>query len=158
MLLKPTNQHLPGNVRKDQKGFVLVAAAVGFAAVLGAAGLSVDLGRVYIARNEVQAFADSAALAAGLQLNGTSSGIAAADPAVQNTPNKWNHGTQSVSYPTVQFALPSAANGNQPDAASWTAAPASGKVIAGADVPIMLARAIGAQSTMHAARWQPADN
>ncbi len=154
-MLKPTNQHLPENGRKDQKGFVLVAAAVGFAAVLGAAGLAVDLGRVYIARNEVQAFADSAALAAALQLNGTPAGIAAANLAVQNTPNKWNLGTQSVSSPTVEFALPSAANGNQPDAASWTAAPATGanyrfvRVIAGADVPIMLARAITAQATMH---------
>ncbi|MDQ6760809.1 MAG: pilus assembly protein TadG-related protein [Acidobacteriota bacterium] len=156
-MLKAADRHLLENARKDQKGFVLVAAAVGFAAVLGAAGLAVDLGRVYIARNEVQAFADSAALAAALQLNGTSAGITAANLAVQSTPNKWNLGTQSVSNATVQFAVGSAANGNQPDAASWTATPASGsnyrfvRVIAGADVPVMLAQAIGAQSTMHVA-------
>lgn len=155
MILKHVNPIYTAYRGKKEKGFVLMAAAIGFAAVLGAAGLAVDLGRVYIARSEVQVFADSAALAAAIQLNGTSAGVVAANLAVQNTPNRWNFGTQSFSGTIVQFALPSAANANQPDAASWTAAPATGtnyrfvKVLAGVDVPILLAQAITAQPTMH---------
>ena len=131
-----------------------MTAAIGFAVVLGAAGLAVDLGRVYITRSEAQAFADSAALAAATQLNGTSVGITAANAAVQNTPNRWNLGTQSFSGTTVEFALASLADPNQADATTFTANPASAanyrfvRVIASADVPVLLAQVITAQSTM----------
>lgn len=141
----------------DERGFVLVAAAVGFAVVLGAAGLAVDLGRVYIARSEAQAFADSAALAATGQLDGTSVGITAATAAAKNVPNKWNLGTQAFTGTVVEFASASATDTNQPDTSTYTTNPANAanyrfvRVTAGADVPILLARAITAQSTMHVA-------
>ena len=60
--------------RKEQ-GFVLVVTAALIVAVVGMAGLGVDLGRMYVARNELQSFTDSASIAAALQLDGTSSGI-----------------------------------------------------------------------------------
>src|SRR5437868_567622 len=97
-----------------EKGYVLIAAAAGLAAVLGAAALAVDMGRTYVARSEVQAFADAAAIAAAAKLDGTSAGITAATTAAQNVPNKWNFATQTVSSPTIQFAQPTAGNANQP--------------------------------------------
>jgi len=48
--------------------------------LLGAVGLAVDLGRMYIVKGEAQTFADSAALAAVLELDSTSAGITRARP------------------------------------------------------------------------------
>jgi len=141
----------------SRKGYVLVATAFGMTVVLGAAGLAVDIGRAYVARSEVQAYADAAAIAAAAQLNGTSTGISAAQSAAQNVPNKWNFGSQTISSPTIQFAQPLATNSNQPDPATWTATPASGtnylfaQVTAGVDVPMALLQAVTVQASMHVA-------
>src|ERR1700726_2327512 len=104
----------------SKKGYVLIATACGMTVVLGAAGLAVDIRRAYVARSEVQAYADAAAIAAAAQLNGTSVGISAAQSSAQNVPNKWNFGTQSISSPTIQFAQPLATNAGQPDPTTWT--------------------------------------
>ena len=76
-------------------------------ALMGALGLAVDLGRVFIAKNETQAFCDAAALAAALALDGTSTGITSAQAAVTSSTNQWNFGTTAVSSPTVVFATAS---------------------------------------------------
>ena len=55
-------------------------------------GLALDLGRVYIAKNETQTFCDAAALAAAMALDGVSF-AAAGNAATQNTANRWNMGT-----------------------------------------------------------------
>jgi hypothetical protein len=73
-------------------------------AVMGAVGLAADVGRVFIVKNETQNYCDSAALAAALALDGTTTGITNATTAVTNTTDKWNLNTQSVSSPTVTFA------------------------------------------------------
>jgi hypothetical protein len=110
-----------------------------------------------VARSEVQAYTDSAAIAAAAQLNGTSAGISAAQSVAQNMPNKWNFGTQSISSPIIQFAQPLAATPSQPDPTTWTNAPVTGtnymfvQVTAGVDVPITLMQAVSSQSTMHVA-------
>jgi hypothetical protein len=72
--------------------------------LFGALGMAVDIGRVLIGKSEVQAFCDSAALAATLQMNGTSGGITAAQNAVTNNANSWNLDSTRVSNPTVDFA------------------------------------------------------
>jgi Flp pilus assembly protein TadG len=137
-----------------RKGYVLIATAFGMTVVLGAAGLAVDIGRAYVARSEVQAYADAASIAAAAQLNGTSAGISAAQSAAQNVPNKWNFGTQSIASPTIQFAQPLSTNSNQPDPTTWTSAPANGtnylfvQVTASVNVPMTLMQAVSAQSTM----------
>src|SRR2546426_1551141 len=74
--------------RKD--GFTLIASAACALMVFGMAGLAVDIGRMYITKNEAQSFADSAALFAALQLDGSTGGITNADSAVANNVNKWN--------------------------------------------------------------------
>ena len=93
-----------GRPRSRERGFVLVTMAVAAIALIGVLGLAVDLGHMFIAKNETQAYCDSAALAAALALDGTTSGIANAKAAVTNSSNAWNFSNTSVSSPTVTFA------------------------------------------------------
>ena len=93
-----------GRRKSRERGFVLVTMAVAAIALIGILGLAVDLGHIFISKNETQAYCDSAALAAALALDGTTAGIANAKAAVTNSTNGWNFSTASVSSPTVTFA------------------------------------------------------
>jgi Flp pilus assembly protein TadG len=88
----------------QERGFVLVTMAVAAIALMGVLGLAVDLGHMFVSKNETQAYCDSAALAAALALDGTTSGIANAKAAVTASTNAWNFSTVSVPSPTVTFA------------------------------------------------------
>ncbi len=98
-----------------QRGFVLVTMGLAAFALLGTLGLAVDLGRTFIAKNETQAFADAAAIAAVTFLDGTTGGITRAQAAVANSTNSWNLHTTSITNYTVDFAT--TANG------PWVASP-----------------------------------
>ncbi|HET8550572.1 MAG TPA: pilus assembly protein TadG-related protein [Bryobacteraceae bacterium] len=115
---------MAATVRRGQlsrrSGFTLIAAAVCSFVVIGATGLAVDIGRMYIARNELQAFVDAAAIAATQQLDGTTSGLNRAQTAAQNTPNKWNLNTQQVTNVLVDFSQPDPGGGLN---FAWAAAP-----------------------------------
>src|SRR5579864_1152182 len=87
-----------------ERGYVLITMALAAAAMFGVLGLAVDVGRMYIAKSETQAFCDSAALSATLQLNGTSNGITAAKNAVSNNLNPWNLDSAKVATFSVDFA------------------------------------------------------
>jgi Flp pilus assembly protein TadG len=87
-----------------ERGFVLITMAITVIALVGVLGMAVDIGRMFIAKNETQAYCDSAALAAALALDGTTGGIANAKTAVTNSTNTWNLDTTKVSSPTVTFA------------------------------------------------------
>jgi len=87
-----------------ESGFVLITMAMASIAMLGILGVAVDIGRMFIAKNETQAYCDSAALAAALALDGTSTGISLAKTAVTNSANTWNLDTSKVTNPTVTFA------------------------------------------------------
>ncbi len=82
--------------------------AIAAIALFGALGIAVDIGRIFIAKNETQAFCDSAALAAALALDGSTAGIANAQAAVSSSTNNWNFGTTKVSSPITQFAVTAA--------------------------------------------------
>jgi Flp pilus assembly protein TadG len=114
-----------------QRGSIMITTAVSLFVLVGMLGLSLDLGRVYIAKHEAQAFADIAAVAAAKHLNGLQSGIDAATSEVTGgganssvNNNLWNfsttkfgsNGTTSPA-PTVEFAT--AIGG------PWSAAPAT---------------------------------
>src|SRR5260370_23088271 len=92
-------------VAKTQRehGFVLINMAIVTIALIGALGMAVDVGRAFIAKNEVQTFCDAASMAAVLKMDGTATGISNAKTAVANTTNAWNMDTASVSNPTVDF-------------------------------------------------------
>jgi len=93
-----------GHGRSRERGFVLVTMAVAAIVLMGVLGLAVDLGHMFIAKNETQAYCDSAALAAALVLDGTTSGITNAKAAVTSSTNAWNFSNTSISSPTVTFA------------------------------------------------------
>ncbi len=90
-----------------RNGFVLITMAAAAIVLLGVVGMAVDLGRMFIAKNETQAYCDSAALAAALALDGTTIGIGNAQAAVANSANNWNLNTSKVTNPTVTFATSS---------------------------------------------------
>src|SRR3954469_2341465 len=100
---------------RKERGFVLIVMAAASIALIGALGLAVDMGRVFIIKNETQNFCDSAALAAALQLDGTSAGVTLAKSTATSLTDNWNFGTTTVSSPTIEFATTSTG--------TWTNAP-----------------------------------
>src|SRR5215468_11122180 len=99
----------------SQKGFTLLATAICLVSLLGMLGLALDLGRVFIAKNETQTFTDTAALAAAMKLDGKT--FTAANAAVtNNTKNQWNMATTTFTASggsttvMTEFAQPQAAN------------------------------------------------
>jgi hypothetical protein len=98
-----------------KKGFVLVAFTLSLMLLLGAAGLTFDVGRMYIAKSEAQSYCDAAALYAAWKLNGKLDGIAAARAAALATPKLWEFGTRPFdpARTTVEFAKTYAGPYNQ---------------------------------------------
>jgi len=144
--------NLPGSIRSRssaEQGYTLVVTAIGLAGVIGMAGLGIDVGRMYVARTEVQTLVDGASIAAALQLDGTSQGIARAVSAVNTAQTgssamKWDMGTKLVSSVTTEFAKGLAAYPNSPDGSSWDTNPANPvdyrfvRVTGSVDVPTAL--------------------
>src|SRR6266404_215165 len=141
----------------DRKGFTLIATGLCIVSLLGMLGLALDLGRVYITKNETQSFTDTAAMAAVLKLDGVS--FTAARAAVtNNTKNQWNMGTTTFKASTggttftVEFARPQAANDFQPDNSTWSTAPltAAGytfaRVTASATLPLYVLPVVGSSN------------
>ncbi len=82
----------------------MIATTLSSTFLLGAAGLAVDIGRMYIAKSETQAYVDSAALNAAVYIDGTSSGIAAAQSAGSADQGKWRFDTSTFSNVTTTFS------------------------------------------------------
>jgi Flp pilus assembly protein TadG len=89
---------------RKRHGFVLVTMTLVIVGVFGCTGLAIDIGRIFIAKNEAQAYCDAAALAAAGALDGTTNGIALAQAAVANSANTWNFGTATFKNTSVTFA------------------------------------------------------
>ncbi len=90
--------------RPGGRGYVLLTTAGGLLAMVGALGLAVDASALYIARNEAQAYADAAALAAARELDGTTTGIDLARSRALAVPNRWGLATNAFSDTEVDFA------------------------------------------------------
>jgi Flp pilus assembly protein TadG len=105
-----TRRRVKRSSKSSEKGFVLIACVVCAVVLFGMAGLAMDLGRMYITKNEAQSFADSAALYAAQQLDGTTTGLANADNAVATNPNKWNFGTTAFSGTITEYSADGATN------------------------------------------------
>jgi len=103
--------------RGSEEGFVLLSAAAALILLLGMCGLAVDVGRMYITKNETQAYADSAALDAATKLDGSSAGIQAATAAVAASVNTWQFNTTSFNGTTVEFS--------QDGVSGWDSSPAN---------------------------------
>ena len=92
--------------RKKQRGSVLATTTFGMLALLLAAGLGVDISRLYLAKNELQNAADASALSGASALNGHPEGIVeAADRAVLEM-NKFafNKTNVTITRANVRFA------------------------------------------------------
>lgn len=90
--------------RSGSKGMVLIAAALTIIFLVGMLGLAFDLARMYTAKNELQAYADAASIAAAFELNGAMVGIDHAKDRAQNYPGKWNFQSTPPQTVTVEFA------------------------------------------------------
>jgi Flp pilus assembly protein TadG len=106
----PARRRVKRSSKTGEKGFVLVACMVCAVVLFGMTGLAIDLGRMYITKNEAQSFADSAALYAAQQLDGTSAGITAADHAVATNPNGWNFGTTAFTGSITEYSADGSTN------------------------------------------------
>jgi hypothetical protein len=72
--------------------------------MLGMLGLAADLGRLYVVKSEMQAYTDSASLAAAVELDGSVAGISRAQNAVAANINRWNLGTSAFTGTQTAFA------------------------------------------------------
>jgi len=130
---------------RSQRGYLLLATAIASIAVMGAAGLAIDLGRMYVAKNETQAYTDAAAVAAAFELNGEQAGLQAARDAVAASTNRWNFTYSDFTNPVVEFST--AQDG------PWEAGPADAtgvrftRVVAEVPVPMSFMRAVGSGPT-----------
>jgi Flp pilus assembly protein TadG len=142
------------SLERRERGIALIATAASLIAIVGIAGVSVDLGRMYIAKSELMAYTDAASVAAALQLDGTAAGItraqnAAAGMASGANAMGWDFATKPVTGTTLhlQFAMGLAATPNAPDPATWAANPPNPsdyrfvQVTASANVPLTFMQA-----------------
>jgi hypothetical protein len=100
-----------GKRQRRQRGISLLLLSTILVIMLGVLGLAFDLGRMFVIKNELQAFCDSASLAAARNLDGTSSGLDLAHTTAQygplgsSIPNKINFDTVNVSNVADKYAL-----------------------------------------------------
>ncbi|MDP8979054.1 MAG: Tad domain-containing protein [Acidobacteriota bacterium] len=104
---------LPVRTHGSQRGFSLIVIGFCFSVLLGMLGMTVDLGRMYIVKNELQAFADASALAGCRWLDGTASGVQAANSVALtgppgSPPNGYDFGTSKVDSAAITTTYASA--------------------------------------------------
>src|SRR5438094_5268324 len=87
-----------------ERGFTLLASAACVVMLFGAAGLAVDIGRMYITKNEAQSYTDAASISAAMELDGTSAGLTRADAAVNASTNKWNFATRAFAGTVKEYS------------------------------------------------------
>ncbi len=132
---------------RSKRGFVLIVTSIALVILMAVAGLGIDIGRMYLIRSELQAFADAAALSAALRMDGTDPGIQAAHQApgdLATGPNamKWDMGTKPITEIATSFAKGETA----PDSKSWQAEPQGAgdyhfvRVVASAPAPLIFLR------------------
>ena len=136
---------------RSERGFVLIATSIALVILVALGGLGIDVGRMYLIKDELQAFADAAALSAALKLDGTGQGIenarqAPVDLATGPHAMKWNMGTEAITEIAISFAKGDA----KPDAQTWQAEPHEAgeyrfvRVVATAHAPLIFLRAFQA--------------
>lgn len=117
-----------------RRGYILLSVGMGAIVLIGAVGLAIDLGRMYIIKGEAQTYADSAAIAAVLELDSTWDGISRARTAVRNNLNRNTFGTLGFHDTEVEFATSAA--GPWSDSPGTATGMAFARVTAEVDVPL----------------------
>lgn len=115
--------------------------------VVAMTGVAVDMGRMYIAKNEAQAYVDSAALTAVLELDGTTQGFTRARNTVSANLNRWNLGSSTFNSTQTEFGITSTG--------PWEANPVVGngyrfiRVGTGVNVPLNFMTSVTTHTTSH---------
>ena len=89
---------------------------VALGAMLAAVGLALDLGFLFLVKNEAQTYTDMAALAAARALDGSVTGVDRARSAAVQLPMRWGLGGEVFPTPDIQFSA---------DQRRWEAQPRS---------------------------------
>lgn len=122
----------PRSPRRGQRGVYLIVYSVALIPLIAFAGLALDLSLMFARVHELQAVADSAALAAARSLNGTRAGL---DAAIANAANAAAANEFRFVKPKAVTWSPNALSfGTDPDGITWTAA----GVVADAQLPGLL--------------------
>lgn len=96
--------------KRAERGFSLILLSLSLFVMLSMLGLAVDLGRMFVYKNELQRFADASALAAVAQLDASQTGVqganttAIAGPSGATNPNKYNFDSTTVSTVATSYA------------------------------------------------------
>jgi Flp pilus assembly protein TadG len=148
---------LPVRKQVSQRGFGLIVIAMCFTVLLGMLGMAVDLGHMFIVKNELQAYVDASALAGCRWLDGTASGVqtansvAAVGPLGASMPNGYDFGTTKVDSAAVTTLYASAFAGPWVDYnTASSAAPNTFrflKVSVSVSVPMYFLGVVGAGAT-----------
>ena len=134
-------------VSRRNNGFVLITASIAITVLLGFAALGVDVARMYVIKSELQAFTDSAALSAAMQIDDSAAGFDRARRAAESLATgphamKWDMGTKPIGAITASFAR----GGESPEVATWSTQPKEPtgyrfvRVVATAPAPLVFLR------------------
>ena len=103
--------------KRGEQGFSLILLSLSLFVMLGMLGLAIDVGRMFIYKNELQTFADASALAAVTKLDGSQAGVqgansvATAGPLGTTRPNGYNFDTTPISSDNITTAYAGSFNG-----------------------------------------------
>lgn len=108
-----------------QRGAIAIVFALMLMVLVGFVGMSLDLGRVYNRKVELQAVANIAAVVAARQLNGTAAGVVNALTQAANAVNslKYQYNQRSINWNNAALSFSSSSNGTWFDAGAAQAAP-----------------------------------
>lgn len=136
--------------RRQPLGLRRVARGLLALAMAGLLATAVDLGRVYVVRSEIQAYADAAARAAAGELDGTPSGIDRARHRVAGSSQRWKLTAAILGGAEMEFAA--SAYGPWQAKVDPTRPCRFIRVRATAAVPLLFLPALGASAsrTVHA--------
>jgi len=96
--------------RSSERGFSLVLIGLALFVMIGMVGLAIDVGRMFVYKSELQAFVDNAAMAAITKMDGTQTGVQAANALALTGPdgsslaNKVNFDSTTISAVTTGYA------------------------------------------------------
>jgi Tfp pilus assembly protein PilV len=95
---------------RAQRGFSLIVLASSIFVTVGMMGLAIDVGKMFLYKNELQTFADASAMAALAHMDGSQAGLilanatATAGPLGTTRPNGYNFDTTTISNVTATYA------------------------------------------------------
>ena len=147
-ITSPPDAYRPNRPRvgkRGERGFSAILLSVCLVVMMGMLGLAIDAGRMFICKDELQAFVDASALAAVSRLDGSQAGVTAANnlatagPLGATKPNGYNFGTSTVSTVTNTYSTTFA--GATYDSYATASTPATNhyrfiRVTASANVPL----------------------